>query len=75
MPVCVAAPANKIVAQPGTVTGSIGVVFGKWDLKKALGAFGINVETISVGHQTDPNSQTVPHTRLQKQAMNARIER
>lgn len=36
--------ADKIVANPGTLTGSIGIIFGKINLKNFLKEKGINVE-------------------------------
>ena len=44
-----AAAADRIVAQPGTLTGSIGVADGKLDLTLALKQLGVNVEAMSVG--------------------------
>jgi protease-4 len=41
--------ADSIVAQPGTITGSIGVYAGKMVTAKAWEQLGINYETISVG--------------------------
>jgi len=44
-----AAPASEIVARPGTITGSIGVVGGKVVVGKALSRLGIHSETVEVG--------------------------
>lgn len=44
-----AVPANAIVAQPGTITGSIGVVTGKFVLRDALGKLGVNTDSVSDG--------------------------
>lgn len=38
----VAAPAAEILAMPETVTGSIGIFSGKFDLSQALGKIGVN---------------------------------
>lgn len=48
----VAMSADRIVAQPTTITGSIGVVFTRFNLEGFWDWLGINVESI----QTDPNS-------------------
>jgi len=40
---------TKIVAQPSTITGSIGVVSMLPDLSRAVSDLGINVETVSRG--------------------------
>lgn len=45
----VAANADKIVAMPTTITGSIGVYGGKFAMGDALANFGYNVEAINVG--------------------------
>jgi protease-4 len=45
----VAAPANRIVAQPATITGSIGVVSGKFVLKDLWLKLGINWEGVQAG--------------------------
>jgi protease IV len=45
----VAMPADVIVAQPGTITGSIGVFSGKGVIRDALGRIGISQEAVSQG--------------------------
>ncbi|TDW81816.1 protease-4 [Kribbella pratensis] len=45
----VAMPADVIVAQPGTITGSIGVLTGKGVIRDALGRIGISREAVSEG--------------------------
>ena len=44
-----AVPANAIVAQPGTITGSIGVVTGKFALQGAFDKLGVGTESVSDG--------------------------
>ncbi len=44
-----AVPATAIVAQPGTITGSIGVVTGKYVLKGAFDKLGIGTDSVSDG--------------------------
>jgi len=44
-----AVPANVIVAQPGTITGSIGVVTGKFVLKGAFDKLGVGTDSVSDG--------------------------
>ena len=48
-----AAPATRIVAQPGTITGSIGVFGGKFNLLGLYRKLGINVETLSRGRNAE----------------------
>lgn len=45
----IAAPADKIVAQPGTMTGSIGVFGGKIVLEKLWDKIGLHWDTIAEG--------------------------
>jgi protease-4 len=45
----IAAPAHAIVADPGTLTGSIGVVTGKFVIGGALDKLGINTASVSQG--------------------------
>jgi protease-4 len=45
----VAMPADVIVAQPGTITGSIGVLTGKGVVRDALGRIGISQDVVSEG--------------------------
>lgn len=45
----ISAPADKIVAQPGTLTGSIGVFGGKFVLAGLWDKLGVRWETVSVG--------------------------
>ncbi len=45
----ISSEASHIVAQPTTLTGSIGVFGGKFVLAEALGRFGIDVRGLSVG--------------------------
>ena len=43
----IAAPADVIVVQPGTITGSIGVIMGKPVLRDLLGRAGVATDTIT----------------------------
>lgn len=52
----IAAPAHAIVAQPGTLTGSIGVVTGKFVVAGALEKLGIGTGVVTDGAMADMNS-------------------
>jgi protease-4 len=54
--------ANKIVAEPATITGSIGVLTGKVSFAKTLGLVGANAETVAVGKNTLMDSPLQPFT-------------
>jgi protease-4 len=43
----ISAPADVIVAQPGTITGSIGVIMGKPVLRELLGRAGVRTDTVA----------------------------
>src|SRR6202035_1701822 len=45
----IAAPADVIVAQPGTITGSIGVFMGKPVLRELFGRAGVATDTVADG--------------------------
>jgi protease-4 len=45
--------AHKIVAQPQTLTGSIGVISGKFNIKKLSEKLGINAEKVGYGKKVD----------------------
>ncbi len=45
----VATPAAAIISDPGTITGSIGVLGGKFNMAGAAGALGINTGAVSRG--------------------------
>ena len=49
----IAAPADVIVAEPGTITGSIGVVSGKYSLKGLYEKLGIRKEILKRGEHAD----------------------
>ena len=46
----VAMGADEIAAQPGTITGSIGVFSGKFSLRGLYGKLGVSQETVRRGH-------------------------
>jgi len=52
--------ANKIVAEPGTITGSIGVLTGKVSINKTLELVGAKAETVAVGKNTLMDSPLEP---------------
>ncbi len=49
----IAAPADVIVAEPGTITGSIGVISGKYSLKGLYDKIGMHKEIIKRGKHAD----------------------
>ena len=49
----IAAPADVIVAEPGTITGSIGVIGGKYSFKGLYEKLGIHKEVLKRGQHAD----------------------
>ena len=49
----IAAPADTIVAEPGTITGSIGVISGKYSFKGLYEKLGIHKEILKRGKHAD----------------------
>jgi len=66
----IAAPAHVIVAEPGTITGSIGVVTGKFVLQGTMDKLGVGTATVKDGPAADINSPFRPFTPAER----ARIE-
>ena len=58
----IAMPADVIVAQPGTLTGSIGVVMGKFAMRGTFDKLGINLEATSRGTYAEIYSPEHPFT-------------
>lgn len=51
-------PARRIVAQPSTITGSIGVIFGKFDFSGLYNLVGMNIDRIKLEPNGDLFSLT-----------------
>jgi protease-4 len=59
----IAAPVTEIVASPSTVTGSIGLFYGKADLSELLDKLGVNVTVLETGGENvDMESWHRPYT-------------
>ena len=58
----IAMPAHAIVAQPATLTGSIGVVLVRFVIDGTLDKLGINLETVTKGRYADLFSPVRPFT-------------
>jgi protease-4 len=66
--------ADKIVAQPATLTGSIGVLTGKVSVDKSLALAGVSAENVSVGKNTLMDSPLQPYTDEQWAAVNREVD-
>jgi protease IV len=66
---------RKIVAEPGTVTGSIGVVSAKFNLKGMYDWLGLRFETVKRGKWADEMSDTRAMTPEERERFRARTYR
>lgn len=72
----ISAEADWIVAQPATLTGSIGVFGGKFVLADALGRFGVDVRGLSVGGEfADAYALSEPWTAEQRAKISRQMDR
>ena len=72
----ISSEANYIVAQPSTLTGSIGVFGGKFVMAEALGRFGVDLRGLSVGGDyADAFSPAEPFSADQRAAFSQSIDR
>jgi len=62
-----------IVVQPATLTGSIGVIAGKFVLSGTLEKLGVNVETISRGKNATMHSPLRPYSDDERQKLEEQV--
>lgn len=70
----VSCDANKIVAEPGTITGSIGVLTGKVAIGKSLGLIGVDEDQVGIGKNALFDSEVSPYTPDQWANLNAQAD-
>jgi protease-4 len=70
----IALSANRIVAEPATITGSIGVLTGKVSIDRSLALAGIGTASVGVGHNALFDSQFQPYTAGQLAALNSEAD-
>lgn len=70
----VACAADKIVANPGTLTGSIGVILELWNFETLLKKIGARTETIKSGARKDIGSYARAMTPEERQALQELID-
>lgn len=66
----IAMPATKIVAQPQTLTGSIGVLAGKFSIDGLMSKLGVTAERLVFGEHADEYSPFRPFTDGEKKVLN-----
>jgi protease-4 len=70
----ISVPADVIVAQPGTLTGSIGTIVGKPVLEEAFGRVGITTDSVSVGSGATMFAPTRPFSEDEWQRINTWLD-
>jgi protease-4 len=58
----IAAPGTRIFANPATITGSIGVFYGKPDVSRLLDRIGIDIEVYKTAEHADADAMYRPFT-------------
>jgi protease-4 len=69
-----ASAADKIVSNPGTITGSIGVIISITNLEELFGKIGVGVEVIKSGKYKDIGSGTRAMTDEERQLLQDMVE-
>lgn len=69
-----AAPATRIVANPGTITGSIGVIMGVTNIQELLEKIGLRSEVVKSGEFKDVGSPLRPWTEHDRRILQGVIE-
>ena len=70
----IATLADQIIAEPSTITGSIGVFTGRLNLKRLYEKIGINKEIIKRGKNADFYSDYSDYSETHQQVMRASVE-
>ena len=65
----IACSAEHIIANPGSITGSIGVISQYYDASKLLSDLGLNIEVLKSGEFKDSTSPTRPLNENEKKFM------
>ncbi|HWA77188.1 MAG TPA: signal peptide peptidase SppA [Polyangiaceae bacterium] len=69
----IAAPATRIYANPLTITGSIGVFYGKADVSELLRRIGVSVEVYKTAPRADAESLYRPFTAEEKVELQRKV--
>ncbi len=69
----VAAPATRIYANPLTITGSIGVFYGKADVSALLSRVGVDVQTYKTTERADAESLYRPFSADERAALEQKV--
>jgi protease-4 len=70
----IATPADEIVAQPSTLTGSIGIFVGKFALGQGLEKLGVTTQVVMAGRNADIYSPFTPFSGEQRTRVQAFLD-
>lgn len=70
----VAAPATRIYANPLSITGSIGVFYGKADVSGLMRKIGVNVQTYTTAPRADAESMFRPFTDSERAELSQKVD-
>ncbi|HSC86636.1 MAG TPA: signal peptide peptidase SppA [Polyangiaceae bacterium] len=70
----IASPGTYVYANPLTITGSIGIFFGKIDVAGLLGKIGVNVETVKTTPRADAEGIFRPFSDDERDVLKGKIE-
>lgn len=70
----IAAPAHRIVANPGTITGSIGVIMGYTNFQELLQKIGLKSEVVKSGPHKDLGSPVRPMSEEDRRILQSMID-
>ena len=69
-----AAGCDRIFAEPMTITGSIGIFYGKFDLSGLLGKLGVSTRTVKRGEHADMESYYRPYTDEEREIIRDKLK-
>jgi protease-4 len=69
----VAAPATRVFANPATITGSIGIFYGKADVAELLHRIGVGTETFKTAPRADAESMFRPYTEEEREELQRKV--
>ena len=69
----IASPANRVFANHLTITGSIGVYYGKADVSELMRKIGVNVTTYKTGPHADAESLFRPYTPDERRELERKV--
>ena len=69
----IAAPATEIYANPLTITGSIGIFYGKADIQGLMNKIGVDVTVYKTGPRADAESMFRPYTDDERRVLSEKV--